>query len=235
MKTPLSPLPRSGFSLVELLVVVAIIALLAAMLFPAFSRARDNARRASCQSNLKQIGLSLQQYVQDYSSQYPPDNAISLGASPNGWAFLIQPYAKSIQILQCPSEETAPSPLPSGLGYTDYGANKYILGLHEASLTSPANTIQVLDLIRSDSASWDNGTDSGMYFDCRGDSTAPRATPGAATWLYRPNEKSLFRYAERHLEGGNYLLADNHVKYFKPLSISNNCTAPGSNTTFAYK
>src|SRR5688572_31491078 len=55
-----------GFTLIELLVVIAIIALLAAILFPVFARARENARRASCQSNLKQIGLGLVQYYQDF-------------------------------------------------------------------------------------------------------------------------------------------------------------------------
>jgi prepilin-type N-terminal cleavage/methylation domain-containing protein len=55
-----------GFTLIELLVVIAIIAILAAILFPVFARARENARRASCQSNLKQVGLGLLQYIQDY-------------------------------------------------------------------------------------------------------------------------------------------------------------------------
>src|ERR1043166_4666487 len=54
-----------GFTLIELLVVISIIALLAAILFPVFSKARENARRASCQSNLKQIGLGILQYAQD--------------------------------------------------------------------------------------------------------------------------------------------------------------------------
>ena len=60
----------SGFTLIELLIVIAIVAILAAILFPAFARARENARRASCQSNLKQIGLGLAQYIQDYDERY---------------------------------------------------------------------------------------------------------------------------------------------------------------------
>ncbi len=59
-----------GFTLIELLVVIAIIAILAAILFPVFARARENARRASCQSNLKQIGLGIFQYAQDYDEYY---------------------------------------------------------------------------------------------------------------------------------------------------------------------
>jgi len=64
---------KSGFTLIELLVVIAIIAILASILFPVFARARENARRTSCLSNMKQIGLGLMQYTQDYDERYPPN------------------------------------------------------------------------------------------------------------------------------------------------------------------
>ena len=108
----------NGFTLIELLVVIAIIAILAAILFPAFARARENARRASCQSNLKQIALGFAQYTQDYDERFPqrydPTDADNFG-----WAKVLQPYLKSDQIFQCPSETIA-SALST---YTDYGAN----------------------------------------------------------------------------------------------------------------
>lgn len=62
---------RKAFTLIELLVVIAIIAILAAILFPVFARARENARRSSCMSNMKQIGLGIMQYTQDYDEHYP--------------------------------------------------------------------------------------------------------------------------------------------------------------------
>ena len=106
-----------GFTLIEILVVVAIIALLAAILFPVFAKARENARRSACQSNLKQIGLGFLQYSQDYDERYPVcgagaalDVSNNIGFGP-GWAGQIYPYLKSSQIFRCPSDgyrESAP-------------------------------------------------------------------------------------------------------------------------------
>src|SRR4028119_1569135 len=79
-----------AFTLIELLVVIAIIAILAAILFPVFARARENARRASCQSNMKQIGLGFMQYSQDYDEKMPMGR--SYGSYNSNWAFLLGPY-----------------------------------------------------------------------------------------------------------------------------------------------
>ena len=102
-----APKTRSAFTLIELLVVIAIIAILAAILFPVFARARENARRSSCQSNLKQIGLGILQYAQDYDEKYP------YGLNSNfeqGWATQTQPYLKSIQVFRCPSDGNSETP-----------------------------------------------------------------------------------------------------------------------------
>jgi len=108
--------PRRGFTLIELLVVIAIIALLAAILFPVFERARENARRSSCQSNLKQIGLGILQYTQDYDESFPY-GAYGNGA---GWAGPIFPYVKSVQVYSCPSD-TRSVLYPSNLSYVYNG------------------------------------------------------------------------------------------------------------------
>ena len=106
---------HNGFTLIELLVVIAIIAILAAILFPVFARARENARRASCMSNLKQIGLGIMQYTQDYDEHMP--SGFLSGAYypyPNGtkyytdsWRAAIYPYVKSVQVFNCPSADSS--------------------------------------------------------------------------------------------------------------------------------
>ena len=112
---------KGAFTLIELLVVVAIIALLAAILFPVFGRARENARRASCQSNLKQIGLGLIQYTQDNDEMLVPGynnnggptwQAGTYGSDGSGhfnytWMDEIYPYVKNANIFVCPSDSTA--------------------------------------------------------------------------------------------------------------------------------
>ncbi len=89
---------RTGFTLIELLVVIAIIAILAAILFPVFAKAREKARQSSCQSNLKQMGLAILQYTQDFDERYPRYDGL-----PFHWNVVIYPYMKSMQLYDCPS------------------------------------------------------------------------------------------------------------------------------------
>jgi prepilin-type N-terminal cleavage/methylation domain-containing protein/prepilin-type processing-associated H-X9-DG protein len=96
-----------AFTLIELLVVIAIIGILAAILFPVFARARENARRVSCASNMKQIGLGIMQYAQDYDEVLPA--ASGLGPGTTTWRTYIFPYVKSAQIFICPSRGKSPS------------------------------------------------------------------------------------------------------------------------------
>ncbi|MEO6906293.1 MAG: prepilin-type N-terminal cleavage/methylation domain-containing protein, partial [Abditibacteriaceae bacterium] len=97
---------RKGFTLIELLVVIAIIAILAAILFPVFARARENARRASCMSNMKQLTLGVMQYVQDNDGRTMLATADGSSNFSDTWD-PVQPYLKSKQIQRCPSSKVA--------------------------------------------------------------------------------------------------------------------------------
>lgn len=146
---------RRGFTLIELLVVIAIIAILAAILFPVFAKAREKARQASCLSNIKQIGLGLMQYVQDYDEKMPRHYyPMSSHTLPDGrtssdmiWGEMIYPYVKNIQVFVCPSDSEAMA-WNSGSTY-NYAYNYYGDGAinHKSlgDLRYPAELIVVTD------------------------------------------------------------------------------------------
>jgi prepilin-type N-terminal cleavage/methylation domain-containing protein/prepilin-type processing-associated H-X9-DG protein len=198
---------KRAFTLIELLVVIAIIAILASILFPVFARARENARRASCMSNLKQIGLGEMMYVQDYDEMYPMIGFLAGDniAYPNGtvsssnWIVRIYPYVKSAQLFNCPSNTIAPwtgSTSPSPVSNTSYGANARLLSsaISMASILNPSQTVLVADTAgQAPYAMFD------YYF-------APPYYTGASSTRWMDN---------RHLEGANIVFADGHVKWEK--------------------
>ena len=95
---------RKGFTLIELLVVIAIIAILAAILFPVFARAREAARRTSCVSNLRQLGIAAHMYAQDHDELFPCDYyACNSSTTHARLVGQITPYIKNMQIMYCPS------------------------------------------------------------------------------------------------------------------------------------
>ncbi len=125
------PKSLTGFTLIELLVVIAIISIMASILFPVFARARENARRASCVSNLKQISLGVLQYAQDFDDYLPKEvvlgpqrmatGELSNSSAGGGqyrhlWMHIIYPYVKSIQVFNCPS---------ANLDYIDHFDGQY--------------------------------------------------------------------------------------------------------------
>jgi prepilin-type N-terminal cleavage/methylation domain-containing protein/prepilin-type processing-associated H-X9-DG protein len=201
-----------GFTLIELLVVIAIIAVLASILFPVFARARDNARRASCSSNLKQIGLGIMQYTQDYDEKYPilsgsgVKNYSANGVGPN-WIAQVQPYVKSWQLFVCPSARPATHPgdtgdpalVPTGNSNTNYFSNGVLIG--------PSYGIRSL-------ASVDNAAEVVMVSE--GPVAYALAFSRPILQNAGPNEYIYWNYGTEltvHFDGANLVFADGHVKW----------------------
>ncbi len=133
---------RRGFTLIELLVVIAIIAILAAILFPVFARAREKARQASCQSNLKQLALGYLMYAQDYDEWFPGFLTGNTAIARYGWYDVIQPYLKNRQVYLCPSSQYYYGPnryATSG----DSGGNYY--GFNSSTIVIPAEKFLIVD------------------------------------------------------------------------------------------
>jgi len=131
---------RRGFTLIELLVVIAIIAILAAILFPVFARAREKARMTSCLSNMKQLGLGIMMYVQDYDDQLCLNNhpccisnftRYATGdTSAANWIVEVVPYVKNAAIFECPSARNAWGATVSAGGMTMPSATNYAYNGH---------------------------------------------------------------------------------------------------------
>ncbi len=244
---------KSGFTLIELLVVIAIIALLAAILFPVFGRARENARRSSCQSNMKQLGLGFAQYTQDFDETYPLAYAQGVpNISPNemSWDKEIQPYLgvgvatnKAPTIFACPSDTL----LRTG------GNTTRSYAMNDSEVGSPP---QCFGVVKTRSLDVDGIIGHTVYYGRR----LTEIPDTVQTILMTEEVEAGNRFASYnrstvsspddqdagipgrtlHFEGWNYLFCDGHVKWLRPestidLNPSDGIVGKFSNTSFSVR
>ena len=222
-----------GFTLIELLVVIAIIAILAAILFPVFARARENARKATCQSNLKQIGMGVVMYAQDYDETLPFNyNYHANNTLLTWWADDIQPYVKNYDFLRCPSAAPhgAYTSLRAGLppqyppnlskdylcnavagnwpGFTGWKDAPFVNnwsnpGRAMAAIKAPADVIAVFDAGYCQSGGWEFMELWAPEHTDAGPGNSCSNSP-ADGWV-----------GKKHMDGFNAAFCDGHVKWIK--------------------
>lgn len=242
-----------GFTLIELLVVIAIISILAAILFPVFARARENARRTSCMSNMKQIGLGMMQYTQDYDEQYPipkinipqtdssmPGSRFVVSDTSNlcggghcvTWMDLLQPYTKSVQLFVCPSTRNTENANYPSYGYSSAiggGSEKYKydFSIYVSGASYPPT--KLADIQRP----------SEIYTIVENNySSSTAVSPKTQGNFARGNKTERLRVTP-HMEGGNVAYADGHAKWvnaekFKSLGGDIICRLNNIDETSAY-
>ncbi|MEN6302686.1 MAG: DUF1559 domain-containing protein [Armatimonadia bacterium] len=184
------------------------IAILAAILFPVFAKAREKARQSSCLSNIKQLGIAALSYCQDYDEKFPFAVDLQGAGTADDLTFcnLTLPYCKNEQVFACPSRATN----KVGFGYNMHLGNRY-LRTATASLgavTEPASTVMLADAYGA--ANFTGGGNVCIHA-WKADAACQTRTPYGVVSDANPGEGA-------HNAGNNYCYVDGHAKWLQQMA-----------------
>lgn len=252
---------RAGFTLIEMLVVIGIVALMAALFFPVFSRVREKGRQTVCLSNERQLGVAILMYAHDNDDFLPPHS--------NAWAGRVYPYVKNVDVFHCPSDATSRQPpyfpvsygvngdLRHGIATASGGLKMVPHAMADVSgktvllfevVHASANLLMPSEGFEADLPAplatsvrgngtflWDMGVWMGNNrpFDINEDVRyATGIMSGADTVISTVD--NYYEGAGRHQGGANFLYSDAHAKWLLPQQVSTgrDATSPNSEPNY---
>ena len=226
MPVPTPPPPNArrprAFTLIELLVVIAIVAILAALLFPTFAKIRENARRAACQSNLKQLAMAFTEYTQDNDERLPgaTDGGNGGAGIHGGWMYFqtfdtmpqphafdpaqgsLYPYVKAAAVYVCPDDG------PGQAAGDSYAVNSCVTAMTGAQ-PNPGKPLAAFDA----PASFALLTEEAFADDFVPNPSG--TTDDGILWYSSPHNA----LSTRHADGSNVAFVDGHVKWYRPATL----------------
>jgi prepilin-type N-terminal cleavage/methylation domain-containing protein/prepilin-type processing-associated H-X9-DG protein len=184
---------KHAFTIIELLMVIAIIGVIAALLMPAIGKARESGRRTQCTNNLRQIGIAMYIYIDEHDSRFPPVVDV-----PDWWFHLLEPYLDDLNVWKCPSykEHNYGDTIHFSYGFNYWGLNDVTGGWHGKhinAVTSPSQCIMISDGGR-------HSSDPADMSRC---------------YIY----KNSYMPSPRHSNGTNILFVGGHVKWHRIVDI----------------